>query len=61
MLPCRGVFLLYKTRDGVIEGDVGRVDIFFLSVFFFKQKTAYEITVWEFRRVLFRSVPVNHY
>ena len=28
-----------------------------LCFFFFKQKTAYEITVWlEFRRVLFRSV-----
>ena len=27
------------------------------NIFFFKQKTAYEITVWlEFRRVLFRSV-----
>src|SRR2546423_4253005 len=27
-----------------------------LIFFFFKQKTAYEITRWEFRRVLFRSV-----
>src|SRR5437899_8498937 len=27
-----------------------------LCFFFFKQKTAYEITVWEFRRVLFRSI-----
>ena len=31
-----------------------------LFFFFFKQKTAYEITVWlEFRRVLFRSTSAN--
>ena len=39
---------------------ISLVVIFLLFVFFFKQKTAYEITVWlEFRRVLFRST--RHY
>ena len=35
-------------------------NVFFF--FFFKQKTAYEITVWlEFRRVLFRSEAIAHW
>ena len=36
--------------------------VFVMLFFFFKQKTAYEITVWlEFRRVLFRSTSFLHW
>ena len=52
--------LIRFVRNYELTSDVDRLPRYYnceCFVFFFKKKTAYEITVWlEFRRVLFRSL-----